>query len=525
MLQARLLLSLALGVLLPGAAVLALRVEPVSSKSKPTNRSGLRLEDAGRFSGPTFITSPPRDARRLFVVERGGTIRILRDGKRLRSAFLDIRKLVGEGGERGLLSMAFRPDYERSGLFYVFYTATNGDLTIEEYRRTAADPDRADPASRRRVMVVAHPNTSHNSGQLQFGPDGYLYAGMGDGGGEGDPDDNAQDLRTRLGKILRFDPTGRVDGERRSPPDNPFVGRREVPPEIWIRGFRNPWRFSFDRLTGDLVIADVGEDEIEEIDFIRKGFGAGENFGWNECEGTNAFPPRGRPRKKCDLDGAVPPVLTHSHSDGFCSVIGGVVVRDRSLVGLYGRYIYGDLCRPQLRSAVLSVSGATQQRRVGLELRGVISIGQSANGCVYVGTFTNVYRVMPAAATAPCPPGGPGPVANPPADTQPPSVRVSSSRRSRALRSGAIRLRARCDEPCRIQASASLARSDGKRLTRVFARTKRAPGGKSSGLSIALRRARGLFAGRSQGFANLRVRVLDGARNVTTIRRSLRLTR
>jgi glucose/arabinose dehydrogenase len=523
--RARLLLSLALGALLLGSATFALVAEPAAAKAKPTNRSGIRLKPVGRYNVPTFITSAPRDASRLFIVERGGTIRIAQGGKRVKNPFLDIRKLVDSGGERGLLSMAFKPDYELSGLFYVYYTAKNGDLSIVEYRRSAADPDRADPATRRRVMIVPHPNHNHNSGQLQFGPDGYMYAGMGDGGGSGDRDGNAQDLRTRLGKILRFDPTGTVELQRTAPLTNPFIGRPEVPPEIWAKGFRNPWRFSFDRLTGDLVIADVGQEEYEEIDFVPRGTGGGANFGWNECEGTHAFPIRGKPRKKCNLPGSVLPVIEHAHANGFCSAIGGVVVRDRSLVGLYGRYIYGDLCRPELRSAVLDRSGAHQQRTIGLELKGVISSGQDANGCVYVGTFTSVYRIAPAANTAPCPADGVLPVANPPADRLRPNAQVNTSGLSPALRTGRIRMQVRCDEPCRIVASASLARVKGKPLARVFARTKRIPGGHVTGITIKLGKARSLFTGSAHGFANLRVRVLDRALNVKTVRRSLRLIR
>lgn len=525
MIRARLFLPLALGTLLLGIATFALLSEPAASKSKPSNRTGIRLKPVGRYSVPTFITSAPRDASRLFIVERAGTIRIVQGGKRVKNPFLDIRKLVDSGGERGLLSMAFKPDYEQSGLFYVYYTPPNGDLTIVEYRRSATDPDRADPATRRRVMAIAHPNHNHNSGQLQFGPDGYLYAGTGDGGGSGDGPGNAQDLRKRLGKILRFDPSGTADLQHTAAPTNPFIGRPEVPPEIWAKGFRNPWRFSFDRLTGDLVIADVGQDEYEEIDFVPRGGGAGQNFGWNECEGTHAFPPRGKPRKKCDLPGSIGPVIELAHANGYCSAIGGVVVRDRSLVGLYGRYIYGDLCRPELRTAVLSSAGATQQREAGLELKGVISFGQDANGCVYVGTFTSVYRIAPAAETPACPTGGVLPVTNPPADRMRPTALVNASRLSPALSTGAIRLQVRCDEPCRIEASASLAKVKGKPLTRVFARTKRTPGGKVTGITIKLGKARRLFAGTPHGFANLRVRVLDRALNVRTVRRSLRLVR
>ena len=245
----------ALGSLLLAIALLTMLAQPVSSQSRPSNRNGLRLKLVGHFDVPTFIAGVGQDPRRIVVVERRGTIRMVRDGRPLRRAFLDIRPRVSSGGERGLLSIAFPPDYALTGRFYVYYTARSGALTIDEYRRSAGDIERADPRTRRLVMAVPHPNRNHNSGQLQFGPDGYMYAGMGDGGRSGDRDGHAQDPRTRLGKILRFDPSGTRPRQRSSPPDNPFIGRPEVPPEIWAKGFRNPWRFSFDQLRGDLVIA------------------------------------------------------------------------------------------------------------------------------------------------------------------------------------------------------------------------------------------------------------------------------
>ncbi len=525
MIRARLLALIALGTLLGGLAALALLSAPASSQTRPTNATGVRLKPVGRFKVPTFIATAPQDTTRLYVVERPGTIRIVRAGRKLAAPFLDIHDLVSLTGERGLLSMAFKPDYAFSGLFYVYYTAHNGDLSIVEYRRSAADPDRADPATRRPVMVIAHPNFTHNSGQIQFGPDGYMYAGTGDGGGSGDRDGNAQDLRKPLGKIMRFDPSGTAPLQHTVPPTNPFVGRPEAIPEIWAKGLRNPWRFSFDKVTGDLVIADVGQNEIEEINFVRRGTGAGGNFGWNECEGSYAFPPRGKPFRKCDLAGSIRPVIEHFHKNAFCSVIGGVVIRDRSLVGLYGRYVYGDLCRPELRTAVLGTDRAADQRRLGLNLKGVISFGQDANGCVYVGTFTSVYRIAPAASTPACPAGPPAPVASAPADRTRPDVLVNSSRLSPALRTGAIRVQVRCDEPCRVSVSASLSRVKGKPLIRVFAKSESAPGGQVTGFGIRLRQARRLFAGASHGYANLRVRVRDGARNTRTVRRSVRLVR
>jgi glucose/arabinose dehydrogenase len=512
-----------LATLLLGVGAFALGAGPAASKA-PANRTGLRLKPVGRFLVPTFITSPPQDPSRLFVVERAGMIRIVKAGQKLRHSFLDVRPLVDSGGERGLLSMAFRPDFARSRLFYIYYTAKNGDLTVEEYRQSLGNPDRADPATRRRVMVIPHPNHNHNSGQLQFGPDGYLYVGAGDGGASGDPDGHGQDLRTRLGKIMRIDPTGTADLQYSVPLGNPYVGQDGDAPEIWASGFRNPWRFSFDRVTNDMVIADVGQDAYEEIDYVRNGTGAGENFGWSACEGTHAFPISGHPAAKCALAGSVPPVIEHAHAGGYCAVIGGVVVRDRSLAGLYGQYLYGDLCRPELRSARLSAAGATERRTIGLNLRNVITIGQDANNCVYVGTFTSIYRIAPAASTAPCPPGPVGPVVNPPADRRRPTVVLTASRVLPALRSGRIHVVVRCDEPCRIETSASLAQVKGEPLARVSAPVQTAAGGEVVGVTIPLGAIRGLFPAGSRAFASVRVRVLDRAHNARTVRRAVTLT-
>ena len=517
----------ALGSLLLAIALLTMLAQPVSSQSRPSNRNGLRLKLVGHFDVPTFIAGVGQDPRRIVVVERRGTIRMVRDGRPLRRAFLDIRPRVSSGGERGLLSIAFPPDYALTGRFYVYYTARSGALTIDEYRRSAGDIERADPRTRRLVMAVPHPNRNHNSGQLQFGPDGYMYAGTGDGGRSGDRDGHAQDPRTRLGKILRFDPSGTRPRQRSSPPDNPFIGRPEVPPEIWAKGFRNPWRFSFDQLRGDLVIADVGQNEVEEIDFLPRGTGGGQNFGWNQCEGSQAFPPSGRPRRGCSLPGSIQPVLEHSHAAGYCSLIGGVVVRDRSLVGLYGRYIYGDLCRLQLRTAVLSADQARDDLATGLRLEQVISFGQDVNGCVYVGELGGrVNRIAPAAPGPACPPGKAGPISNPPADRVPPHVRVDARASSTALRSGYISLRVRCDEPCRIQASAALSKGKGKRvLARVRALSVRPAGGESRRLRIALGSSKRALGKRDKAFARLRVRALDGARNVVVVGRDVRLVR
>jgi hypothetical protein len=226
----------------------------------------------GTFSSPTYLTAPPGDAERLFVVEQGGQIRVVRNGATLTTAFLDLTSLVLSGGERGLLSMAFAPDYASSGPFYVYYTARSptGQVVIAEYRRSP-NPDVADSTTARPVLTIPHPLSNHNGGQLQFGPDGYLYIGTGDGGGAGDPDGNGQNLETLLGKILRINPAG---APYTIPADNPFVGQAGRD-EIWSYGLRNPWRFSFDRQTGDLVVGDVGQGNWEEIDFVPVGAGRG----------------------------------------------------------------------------------------------------------------------------------------------------------------------------------------------------------------------------------------------------------
>ena len=360
--------------------------------------AGLQLVPvAGRFDAPTYVSGVPGSGR-LVVVERRGIVKTIRGGKVQRRPFLDIRSRVTSGGERGLLSIAFAPNYVTSRLFYVYYTDLRGALTIEEYRRSD-DPDRADPASRRVVLAIPHPNHNHNSGQLQFGPDNYLYIGTGDGGNQGDPNGNAQNLKVLLGKILRIDPRGAAAGDHAIPPDNPFVGQDGVPPEIWAYGFRNPWRFAFDRVTGDLAIGDVGQDEQEEVNFRRRGRAAGANFGWDSCEGIQAFPPRSDPRRGCAVRDSVRPSILLNHADGYCSVIGGFVVRDRRLDALYGRYVYGDFCMPSIRSTVLVQGGSLDDKPTGLRIPALSSFGQDSRGRIYAATLDG--RVWRIAATSP----------------------------------------------------------------------------------------------------------------------------
>ena len=346
----------------------------------------LHLVKVGEFDSPVFVTSPPGDRRRVLVVEQGGRIRVVRGGQPLARPFLDISSRVVSGGEQGLLSMAFARDYATSHRFWVYFTNRNGDEEIDQLR--APSPDRADAGSAKRVLVQADSESNHNGGQLQMGPDGYLYAGLGDGGGADDQHGargNAQNLGTMLGKIIRIAP--KAGGGYRVPSRNPFVGRSGARPEVYAYGLRNPWRFSFDRRTSDIVIGDVGQNAIEEIDFRTKGTARGVNFGWRPWEGR-------RRNFNESAPGAVFPQLTKTHSDGWCSITGGYVVRDRALGALYGRYVYGDYCKGELRSVKLSQSGARGDRALGLRtVSSLSSFGEDARGRVYVASLNGpVYR-------------------------------------------------------------------------------------------------------------------------------------
>jgi glucose/arabinose dehydrogenase len=329
-------------------------------------KGGVGLRRIGTFSAPTYLTAPKGDTHRVFVVEQGGTIRVVRDGKKLATPFLDIHSDVLAGGERGLLSMAFAPDYATSGLFYVYFTGSDGDIHIQEFHRASAD--RADRGSRRELLRIEHSTyPNHNGGQLEFGPDGRLYAGTGDGGGGGDPFRNAQNPSRLLGKILRFD-----------------AARQKA--AVFAIGLRNPWRFSFDRKTGDVTIGDVGQDKYEEIDFVKAGTLGGKNFGWSAFEGRHRY-------YGGSVSNYVPPVIETAHSQGNCSITGGYVVRDRGVPGLYGRYVYGDFCNPALFWAKLQPGRASSGGSLGLRVPQLSSFGQDARGRVYALSLSGpVYR-------------------------------------------------------------------------------------------------------------------------------------
>lgn len=367
---------------------------PPRPPSRPSvDVTGLvQLERVGAFARPVLVTAPPGDDR-LFVVEQPGVIRVVKDGETLERPFLDIRDRVQAANETGLLGLAFAPDYATSGLAYVYYTARrgSGDVEIVEYRRFEVDPDRLDPGSERLLLRITEPYENHNGGMLQFGPDGMLYAAVGDGdsGVLNPPGAFAQTLDDLLGNILRIDPRGGTPYA--VPADNPFVGVEGARPEIWATGLRNPWRFWIDHETGRMFIGDVGYAEREEIDVVPPG-ASGLNFGWPCFEGTLPFD-----RTATCGDGLVPPLFEVDHSRGACSVIGGLVVRDPRLPDLVGRYLFGDFCLGRITALMLDEAGAVARSDdLGLDVPQLTSFGVDGAGRIYVTALTGeVYRLDP----------------------------------------------------------------------------------------------------------------------------------
>jgi glucose/arabinose dehydrogenase len=376
----------------PARTATATPAEQTTAKPEParvTARPGLRRVRIGTFAAPVYLTSPPGDRGRQFVVEQGGRIMVVHGGRKLHTPFLDITSQVTSGGEQGLLSMAFAPDYASSGLFYVYFTGRDENQHVVEYHRAGAD--RADAGSARPVLTMADHESNHNGGLLLFGPDKLLYIGTGDGGGAGDqhgPRGNAQNLGSLLGKILRIDPRRSGSKPYTVPSSNPFVGRGGARGEVYSYGLRNPWRFSFDPRTHDLAIGDVGQNAVEEIDSVRSG--RGKNFGWRPFEGRSRYTPGEA------APGAVKPVIQRFHSKGNCSITGGVVVRDPSLLALRGRYVFGDYCRGRIESARLSPGRARSVRQTRLRVPNLSSFGVDARGRVYALSLDGpVYRLAP----------------------------------------------------------------------------------------------------------------------------------
>ena len=326
----------------------------------------------GNFGQAVYVTQPPDNSSDLYVVDRTGKVYIVRDGTKLAQPFLDISAKVSTEVEQGLLSIAFAPDYESSGLFYAYYTGRDGNENVVELKRSS-DPDQADPGSEREVLKMADYASNHNGGLLVFGPDGELYVGTGDGGGHGDPRRNAQDRGSLLGKILHIE-------------DPSHPGAK---PEVFAYGLRNPWRFDFDQKSGMLIIGDVGQDEFEEVDVIPIAQAQGANFGWSAFEADSRF------NQDQSAPGAIKPALVYSHDDG-CSVNGGYVVHDPELPSLEGRYLYSDSCSGQIRSFALDGTNAVGDEATGLQTQSPTSFGTDNAGHIYVTSLNGqVFEIVP----------------------------------------------------------------------------------------------------------------------------------
>jgi glucose/arabinose dehydrogenase len=374
--------------------ILAAFASACSSESEGSLAQGrgarLQLIVSG-LSAPLYLTAPPGDLSRLFIVEQTGAIRIVKDGALLPTPFLDLSTQVVAGGEQGLLGLAFDPEYATNGRFVVHYTDLAGDTRVSSYQ-VSTDPDLADPGSEQVIYTADQPYSNHNGGQVVFGPDGNLYLGLGDGGSGNDPEGRGQNLAEPLGSILRMDlRTGTPFG---IPPDNPFVAQADALPEIWSYGLRNPWRFSFDRGTGDLYIADVGQNRTEEVDVApaTAGSGRGANYGWSIMEGSQCLS-----GNECDRTGLVLPVFEYDHNQG-CSITGGYVYRGQAIPDLQGVYFYGDYCQGWVRSfryvggAAIEVTDWPTLRPGGQ----LTSFGEDAAGELYViGANGGVHKVVP----------------------------------------------------------------------------------------------------------------------------------
>jgi glucose/arabinose dehydrogenase len=364
----------------PSASVTTSAAPSTTASSPPAalRQGAPTLQKVAQFQGAAYVTSPPGDPR-LFVVELPGRIKVVREGQVLPRPFLDIVDLVSLGGERGLLSVAFAPDYATSKRFYVDYTDTNGDVRVVEYRASSSDPDVADESTRRELLKIAKPYANHNGGLVLFDRTGKLLIGTGDGGSAGDPNNRAQNLGDLLGKVLRIDPLPSGGRPYGIPADNPYVHRAGARPEVWMYGLRNPWRFSIDPETGDFYLGDVGQSTWEEIDVIPPAKQPGANLEWRAYEGRSSY--TGQP---ITGPGArISPVHVYKHASGRCAVSGGVVYHG-SVAALRGRYLFGDYCTGELWS--MPAGTASPARVTALPFKGghTSSFGVDAAGEVYV---------------------------------------------------------------------------------------------------------------------------------------------
>ncbi len=345
---------------------------------------------AGGFVKPVYLTHAGDG--RLFVVEQDGAIRIIQDGAVLPQPFLNIDPLVGSiESERGLLGLAFHPNYAENGRFFIYYTDNSGGTVISRYQVSSDNPNQADPDSAVVIFTLPQPDWNHNSGQLVFGPDGYLYVGLGDGGGANDQYQNGQNPSTLLGTILRLDVDFNESGYA-IPADNPFVGDDAKRNEIWAYGLRNPWRFSFDRLTGDLFIADVGQNLWEEIHLQPADSPGGENYGWNIMEGSHCFQ-----TETCDPTGLELPIHDYPHGEGSCSVTGGYVYRGQQYLELYGNYFLADYCSGIFWSLFPEADGSWTATKLVDTPHFPSSFGEDVDGELYFLSYGEgtVYQIRP----------------------------------------------------------------------------------------------------------------------------------
>ncbi|HEY6731236.1 MAG TPA: PQQ-dependent sugar dehydrogenase [Solirubrobacterales bacterium] len=385
-------LALLLTLALPACGAASEDQEESPSKGAATSaKRGVALKQIGTFEAPVAVSGAPGFPSLVFVVEQPGRVIVLEGGRQ--RTFLDIRGLVGYGGEQGLLSIAFPPDYPRSKRFYVYYTDNQGSIRIDEFRRRS--PTRAAFGSRRPVITIPHPvNSNHNGGQLQF-LGNLLYFGTGDGGSAGDPPNNAQNKDVLLGKMLRIDPRAAGGKPYSVPSSNPFVGKPGRD-EIYSYGLRNPFRFSFDTTHEQprIAIGDVGQNQFEELDYTTVARANGANFGWDAFEGYSKY----EEGDTTDPGGTVKPIFAYGRSRGgsSCSIIGGYVARDPRLPGLRGRYVYADLCEGQLRSLVPHLKRASDDRRMGLSVDTPSSFGEDQRRRLYVTSLEGpVFRLVP----------------------------------------------------------------------------------------------------------------------------------
>jgi glucose/arabinose dehydrogenase len=390
----------------------------------PAANAAPQLQKLGDFDQPLYVASAPGDSSRLYVVEKAGTIRVLRNGVKLAAPFADLSADVSDVNEQGLLSIAFTPDFPASRLLYAYFTDNEGDIRVDQLRAPSADL--ADPAYRRTTVEIPHPGAAnHNGGTARFGPDGYLWLATGDGGGSNDQFGNAQDTSSLLGKVLRIAPRPGLNGYD-VPAGNPFGNA------VWSYGLRNPFRFSFDRATGDLFLGDVGQGTTEEIDRApaASSRGLGWNYGWPDCEGSFM---RGSTTAACPADKGVKPIIDQFQPQ-WRTINGGVVVRDPGLPSLYGSYLYGDTYNGYLHSALPDGSA---DHSFGLTLPGVAGITEDGAGHVYLASLSGgVYRLVDPSA----------PATGSTADRTPPSLRTRVKRRQRVLRNRGVIAYARSSE-------------------------------------------------------------------------------